>query len=187
MERLKRLHAACCGLAEQGPEILSHSDAAWGIEQALTEALAACFDSSIGHQQVENSSHNALTMRRFRNFVEANADRAIYIGEISTAVGVPGRTLRACCKEYLGMGATQYLTLRRMYLVRSALCRNSPATSTVTEAATSYGFWELGRFSVNYKALFGEHPIQTLRRDRPNPTLLGETPIANDLAPASYH
>jgi len=48
--------------------------------------------------------------------------------------------------------------------------RADPATATVTRLATDHGFWELGRFSVAYRALFGESPSESLRRpadDRP--------------------
>jgi len=33
---------------------------------------------------------------------------------------------------------------------------------TVTQLATDHGFWELGHFSVSYRALFGETPSEPL-------------------------
>jgi hypothetical protein len=45
-----------------------------------------------------------------------------------------------------------------------ALLRAGSSTTTVTRIATDHGFWELGRFSVNYRAMFGETPPATLRR-----------------------
>ena len=60
------------------------------------------------------------------------------------------------------MGPKRFLLLRRMHLARRAL-REAPADATVTDIATEFGFWELGRFAVEYKALFGEAPSETLR------------------------
>ena len=68
------------------------------------------------------------------------------------------------------MGPARYLWHRRMHLARRALLRSDPQIVTVTEVATKYGFWELGRFSVQYRALFGESPSVSLRRP-PDPTL----------------
>jgi len=49
-------------------------------------------------------------------------------------------------------------------LARRALRGADPETKTVTEIASDYGFWELGRFSVAYRSLFGESPSAALRR-----------------------
>ena len=62
------------------------------------------------------------------------------------------------------MSPKRYLWLRRMNLVRRALRRANAEQTTVTEIASDYGFWELGRFSVGYRSLFGELPSTALRR-----------------------
>jgi transcriptional regulator GlxA family with amidase domain len=51
-----------------------------------------------------------------------------------------------------------------MHLARRALRDADPERTSVTEIATAHGFWELGRFSVEYRNLFDESPSMTLRR-----------------------
>src|SRR3954452_103445 len=100
--------------------------------------------------------HNVIT--RFKEYLEAHAGMPLHLVEICAALGTRERTLRAACEQHLGMGPIRYLNLRRMNLARRALARAEPSTTTVTQVATDFGFWELGRFSVSYRALFGETP-----------------------------
>ena len=105
-------------------------------------------------------------MRRFHRVVEEHVGEPLYIPEICTAIGISERTLRICCQEHLGMGPKRYLLLRRMHLARRALREAVPDATSVTDVATRYGFWQLGRFAVEYQSLFGESPSATLRRGR---------------------
>ncbi len=62
------------------------------------------------------------------------------------------------------MSPQQYLTVRRMNLARRALRGPVPGNRSVTDIATSYGFWHFGRFSAAYRSLFNELPSETLRK-----------------------
>jgi transcriptional regulator GlxA family with amidase domain len=110
--------------------------------------------------------HHTAIINRFEEVLAAKGDRPLHLAEICAAIGVSERTLRSCCEEHLGMGPIRYLWLRRMHLSRLALLRADPAKTTVTQIATDHGFWELGRFSVAYHALFGEPPSASLRKPR---------------------
>jgi len=101
--------------------------------------------------------------------VEQNPEQPLFIPEICKAIRVPSRTLRLCCQEHLGMGPKRYLVLRRMHLARRALRQAAPDATSVTDVATCYGFWQLGRFAVEYQSLFGEPPSATLRRQPEQP------------------
>jgi AraC-like DNA-binding protein len=162
--KLQRLHAAAADLAEDAPEIIANPNAARGLEQALIEALVGCLADRADRQNGLAQGHHAMVMRRFRRVVDENPEAPLFIPEICKAIRVPGRTLRLCCQEHLGMGPKRYLLLRRLHLARRALRDATPDATTVTEIATRYGFWQLGRFAVEYRSLFGELPSVTLSR-----------------------
>jgi AraC-like DNA-binding protein len=164
MARLQRLHAAAGQLAENAPEILAHPDAARGLEQALIEAMVGCLAYRESRENSLAQGQHAIVMHRFHNLVEENSEEPLYIPEICKAVGVSERTLRMCCHEHLGMGPKRYLLLRRMHLARRALRQAALEATSVTAIAMRYGFWQLGRFAVEYQSLFGESPSATLFR-----------------------
>jgi AraC-like DNA-binding protein len=148
MARLQRLHAAAGHLAEAAPEILAHPEASRGLEQVLIEAMVDCLAGREARKNSLAQGQHAIVMRRFRRVVDENPEHPLYIPEICKAIGVSSRTLQACCHEHLGMGPKHYLLLRRMQLARQTLRQASPDTESVTETATRYGYWQLGRFAV---------------------------------------
>ena len=116
-------------------------------------------------------------MERLEDLLSASPDRALYLCEICAIIGVSERTLRVCCHEHWGIGPIRYLWLRRMHLARQALAHADPAKTTVTAVAADFGFWELGRFAVAYRKLFGESPSATLRRPCHNRPRSRERPV----------
>jgi AraC-like DNA-binding protein len=164
MARLQRLHAATGRLAEDAPEIIANPDAARGLEQALIEAMVECLGRDGSRENSLAQAQHAIVMRRFRRVIEENQEHPLYIPEICKAIGASSRTLQVCCHEHLGMGPKHYLLLRRMNLAHWALRQSAPEAASVTEIAMRYGFWQLGRFAVEYQSLFGASPSATLAR-----------------------
>jgi transcriptional regulator GlxA family with amidase domain len=157
------LHEAAGHLAVTTPDILTHPQVARAFEDKLVRAMIGCLTEAAA---VDNESRPHLrmpVMQRFERAVGETEGEPIYVAEICARIGVQERTLRNHCLEYLGISPHRYLWLRRMHQARRALSLADPAQKSVTTIANDYGFWELGRFSVAYRELFGEPPSTTLR------------------------
>ncbi len=163
MGRLHQLHRSVVHLAEDRPDILQSTEVSRVLEAELTHILVRCLGEG-RPSKTKGGRQLARAFNRFVEFLEANPNRPLHLVEICEAIGVAERTLRSACEEFIGLGPIRYLSLRRMHQARRALQASDPSTTSVTRIATDYGFWELGRFSVTYHALFGETPSETLRQ-----------------------
>jgi len=162
--RLRRLHAQICRLAETKSKILSHSEVARAMEQALIEALVTCLTSASARTEGFANRHHARIMIRFEEVLAEHLSRRLSIAELCELIVVSDRTLRLCCAQFLGMSPTQYVLLRRFTEVRRMLRDADPDRVSVAEIARRFGFTELGRFAERYRATFGETPLTTLQR-----------------------
>ena len=161
--RLRRLHAQACRLAETRPKILAHPEVARAIEQGLIHALVTCLAARARDDGTARRDHAGI-MVRFEEVLAEHPNRPLHMPELCALIGVTDRTLRSCCTEFLGIGPSRYMLLRRLKAVRLALRDADPATASVAEIAGGCGFTELGRVAVAYRNAFGELPSTTLRR-----------------------
>jgi transcriptional regulator GlxA family with amidase domain len=122
--------------------------------------------------------HSARIIAKFERIIAAKPSEAIYLSEMCAAIGVAERTLRDLCRRQFGMSPIRYMWMKRMNLVRTTLMKAKPSNATVTEVATTHGFYELGRFSVEYRTLFGESPSVTLQRGSERNSDNGSAPDA---------
>jgi AraC-like DNA-binding protein len=134
------------------------------LEEALLRPMVMCLLHGEARKESKPRGRRAAVARTFEAVVEANFNRQLLVSDLCRIVGVSERTLRNICQEQLGMSPHRFLALRRLHLARRALLRSDQQSATVTGIAMSHGVWELGRFAVAYKSLFGESPSATLRR-----------------------
>jgi AraC family ethanolamine operon transcriptional activator len=104
---------------------------------------------------------------RVNAFVHDNIGDPVTVAELSRLAGVSERTLRAAFHDVLGLSPKQFIISQRLHAAHEALCTADPETTTVTDVAMTYGFFELGRFARRYRHEFGEVPSQTLRHPAP--------------------
>ena len=168
MARLMALHHAAVQLATSVPHSPTNAGTRKALHQHLLHAMVRCLSGHLAEAKSCVRQHTKI-VTRFEAFLASKRYEPVYLAEICAAIGVSERTLRGCCQEHFGMPPLRYLWLRRMHLARRALLRADPMTSSVTTIAIDHGFWELGRFSVEYRALFGESPRDALRRPPEHP------------------
>jgi AraC-like DNA-binding protein len=161
---LRSLHAAGIRMAATHPQFLVNPEAARGLEQQLIHAVVNCLALGSTDAVGRSQRRHRNIMVRFEQLLQAQPDRDIRIAETCAALDVSERLLRSLCAEFLGMGPVHYDRLRRMSLVRRLFRREDHNGTSVSEVARRHGFLDPSRFSLNYRALFGETPIATLRR-----------------------
>jgi transcriptional regulator GlxA family with amidase domain len=102
-------------------------------------------------------------VERAEKLALAEIDQPLRIPAMCRALAVSKRTLRKAFHETHGIPPRRRLRMLRLSAARRALLAADCGRLTVTQVATAFGFLELGRFSVEYRKVFGESPSQTLQ------------------------
>ena len=146
-------------------------------------AVAARLEEFIIHILLHGQPHNyrdAITgerraatpkqVRRAESFIQAHSGETIRLAQIAAAAGCSIRALQLAFRTFRNTTPMTLLKQARLARVHSELSRSDPGAVTVTEIATRYGFYNLGRFAREYRRSFGQSPSETLRLAfRPRP------------------
>ena len=158
-------------LASRSPDILAQRNVIESIEELILQAIdlmmAAASPASEGKRL--SLSHYLSLVRKFDEFVAANAGKTLYSADVARQLGVSVRTLHNAVVAICGMSMHRYMRLRRLWNVRQQLLRDASLQS-IKAVALVNGFWHMGEFTASYRDLFGETPQQTLSAARNNPS-----------------
>lgn len=112
-------------------------------------------------ETVEALHSRARIARAMLDVLHSRLDDPPTMTELCEMVGARSRTLYLSCVEAFGRPPAQLLLELRLNAVRRALVHPNNDT-TVTSAASQFGFTHFGRFSSMYFRTFGELPSVTL-------------------------
>jgi AraC-like DNA-binding protein len=136
------------------------------LTSALIESTTQALVQS--HPQVESRRvsrrHWNSIVRVARDWIHATLDRPITTAELCEATRSKARLLQLAFRELYGISPIAYQNRARLHAARADLLRADPVEASVTRIAHERGFSHLGRFSIDYRELFGESPSVTLGR-----------------------
>ncbi|MBR0743138.1 helix-turn-helix domain-containing protein [Bradyrhizobium japonicum] len=131
-------------------------------KRSIVECMAANVMSSLPPDDTGWLPSARRLIRRVEEYLDEAGTRPMHVSEICAALGVSRRTLHRAFQEVFGLGPVSFLRHKRLCAVHSILHESVPGSTTVAAVAMQQGFYELGRFSQYYHAMFGERPSQTL-------------------------
>lgn len=132
-------------------------------KRTIIECMAATIRSSLPPD--DRGGHLISSMKLVRSvedYLQMTGDRPLHISEICSRLHLSRRSLHRAFHEIFGIGPVTFLRQKRLCTVHSILRDSLPGATTVSEVAMRQGFVELGRFSRDYRIMFGEYPSQTL-------------------------
>lgn len=106
---------------------------------------------------------------RVLELLDARQGQPLLLRDLCEGGQVSERTLRTIFHEYFGVGPMRLVKLRRLHEVHRALLSAEVRHERVSDILGRFGVADPTVFARNYKAIYGELPSQTLRRNPTSP------------------
>lgn len=125
----------------------------------LTFLSLLCDDESGRRQPV---ARRVAAVRRCEEYVLEHVEDNPTLGDLCGVAGLAARSLINAFHAVTGYSPMAYLKAQRLNAVHRELCEADHAKTRIIDVATNWGFWHMGHFAADYRAMFGETPSQTL-------------------------
>lgn len=150
--------------SREDADMLRHPAVIGEIEGRILQILCETMTGCGKHLQRPplRCRNRAAVVKRSWDIIRASGDTPVTLESLCRENNVSLRTLEYAFHEIAGMNPNVFLRIHRLHISQRTLF--SGKTRFVKEAAYAGGFFHLGRFSADYKMVFGETPLQTLQR-----------------------
>lgn len=162
MQRLRKHLSQMGHQLKKDPSLMANSLFQDEIRFKLPHELMLMLSSSREMNTRPQDRMRDTAMRRVEEYLKALPYQPHTVRDLCRVANVSERTLRYAFKERFGRSPKTYLTNLRLNGVHRDLRRADPASTTITDLATRWGFWHMGQFGADYRKLFGELPSKTM-------------------------
>lgn len=146
---------------ELNSPLLSYARIQDGIRDTIMQHLVDLADSD-DHYLITPLARKHM-VDKARDYVLAHLESPPTILELCNIVGASRRKLQYCFQETFGLSPITYLRIMRLNAAHRDLLNNEQNLS-IQDIAAKWGFLHFGRFSSEYRNLFGELPSDTLKK-----------------------
>ncbi|UTW12792.1 AraC family transcriptional regulator [Marinobacterium rhizophilum] len=129
----------------------------------LANKLLAVFPCNLSRERNGAGADGSLQL--IRRYLQERIREDVTVEELADLCNVSVRSLYNVFSREIGITPKLFIKQTKLQSLHADLKQGINARN-VTEVALDYGFSHLGRFSSDYRKLFGELPSETLRRTR---------------------
>jgi AraC-like DNA-binding protein len=162
----RRLRAWMRRLFSAGQPQMTLQAAAAG--RSVYGTLIPLLASAIGNDNVHTIEPSKCLTRRLsavracETYMHEHVDATLTLLDLSEVSGMRSRSLINAFEAITGFSPMDYLKRLRLSGVRRTLQGANKPRTRIIDVATDWGFWHMGHFTADYRAMFGETPSQTL-------------------------
>jgi AraC-like DNA-binding protein len=134
------------------------------LELFFASKLLEFFPNNVSSQVAGKRSD--LFFGKVDRYIDTHVREDISAADLASECTVSLRTLYDRFAVHKGVSPSTYVKEKKLRRIYARLSNANVPTQSVTEVALEFGFCHLGRFSAEYKAMFGELPSGTFHRSR---------------------
>lgn len=167
-----RRHAALCRTLESMLSLGVSGEAAlpWGRRalRQLVDRLLGLLGERDGRtvpecQRADDVQRQLALVMAARNLAADPFNSGLSVEDLCQRLHLTPRTLHNHFQRTVGESPAEFLRAVRLNACRRRLRSSERGPVRVQDVAAQWGFFHMGRFSQQYKAMFGEAPSQTVR------------------------
>ena len=146
-------------LGRNDPDVLNSEM----INEEIAACVLECLNGESDEHDVISTGQKHVVLKRSMEILNDPDQLPITVARLCAEVPTSLSTLKRVFLAEFSVLPKTYIRSRCLSAVREDLAKFSSGTR-IADVANKWGFWHMGQFARDYRAMFGELPSDTLKR-----------------------